>query len=177
MRPSLYHEHDYTRAWPGEQDVHGRAPRPRYSEFDDEEGLVYVVYVEESVVDAITRPNAIYNSDYGRLVNRPHLQVKLAPKSHWIYGAVPYEPSATTLVLWWRRPRQYARIHTTWPFEEDGELTLFTEDQRALALRVRLTAYDQERGHAATGYAVVEVLSRHRDAPGLSEDLTRVYRS
>jgi hypothetical protein len=125
------------------------------------------VYTEPGVTREISPPNAIYNVEYGKLINRPHYHFKVVERSHWIYQGVPYIPTDLTLVLWWRRPHRYRRHNGgIFPFNVGDQLILMTDGQKTPAFAVRVTAYDQKRGISATGHVVVEVLHRYNTTPG-----------
>ena len=162
LRPARFHSHA-PQIWPGEDDVHGSAPRPRYGEFPREPGTTYVAYADDDEVRdvALMQISAIYMPGYAQLfAGRPAFEFKFAGADHWIYNGVaaPIEPDETA-VLWWRRPIRTLRQMDdyTFPRDLDTAIRLFSATTREYACTGFVRAFDQAGGRAATGYVVVDV--------------------
>jgi len=181
MRPSLWHQHtlsdDY---FPGDDDVHGVHPRPRAHEFDRAPGQKLLAYVDFEVEEALTDATSIYRVEYDRLARESiHIEFKFVNRSHWIYEEAPTSSLTPVLVAWWRRPRQFSRQSTIFPWiPDDGDRSIFMLfDANTLlpVVRVRLLMFDQEDGRAATGWVALEFISIVSNVPGISADFERVY--
>ena len=179
LRPARFHRHDPT-YWPGEDDVHGSAPRPRYHKFGAEPGTTYVAFADhDSLRDtSLTRIAAVYMPFFQNLfAKRPAFQFKIVPGTHWIYNGVAADiVPMQTIILWWRRPISTLKKldDYTFPWDLDTPMRFFTAGTHEYACAGMLRAFAQDQGRAATGYAVVDV----KDvgwAPGIAADLRRAF--
>jgi len=167
MRPSRFHRHADDSQWPGEQDVHGRRPGPRYGDFGRSSTVEYVAYLDDDVTFALSSPQAIYNERYGEWRDRPHYEMRLVARRHWIYSAAPSLVNRRSLVMWWRRPRRYRHVNGgIFPFAVGQRLHLLTGAQRTPAFTVLVVGYDQQRGRAATGHMFVDFVTHYDATPG-----------
>jgi len=173
MRPSYYHRH-YDDTFPGDVDVHGQHPRPRAHQFDSEPGLEFAAYVDSDVEESLMHPNVMYTQEFGPLARESAaIRFKLVARPHWLYDTV----AADEYLLWWHRPRKFVHEVTIFPWypsSSHDEFILFDAAAMMPVVRVRLRAFDQERGRAATGWAVVRFTSPVTLVPGIAAELRRV---
>ena len=65
MRPSFYHNHQSVKTYFGDDDVHGKLPRPRAHEFDDAPGIPLVAFTDTNVEASLEDASSIYREDFG----------------------------------------------------------------------------------------------------------------
>jgi hypothetical protein len=107
---------------------------PSYAGFGRLPGSVLRAYVDASVSDALTAPDAVYSPEHARLVNEVHFEFKFTSAHDAVY----------------RRPRRYARVQFPW---RPGD-TLVLIDAAGEARTVTLERYWHRLGGTpATGYA------------------------
>ena len=117
------------------------------------------VYTDARVQAALVEPRALYDAErYGTLVLAEHLEFALAPARVAHVRMLLLEDER---LLYFRRPRKYARTLVRFPFELDVELVLFDVNSREPRMRVTLLEYNYDLTRPlTTGYVVVRVLEQ-----------------
>lgn len=147
----------------------GFYPQPRYGEFDREPGLVYTVFVDEEVADTLASLDAIEFPFITELLAEPHYECKLVAKERDVSFALTDQ---TQLLVWVRRPRQYAATMPYMTINIGDPIVLMSRATTEAAIFATIAAvYDL----GATGFWVIDI-DEIQPALNVAGDLQRVYR-
>jgi hypothetical protein len=166
-----------SRYYPGDDDVRGAAPRPRYSQFGNLGGPLFVAYFDPDDArtggDELSRDDtllAIYGhgdiDTYASLLGkRPHYEFRTARADHYLRQSAPLagardgEVVGAQLLMWFKRPIAVLRRTgdaASFPWPLDAPMRFFGARTREYIFDGTLERYDLQPG-AATGYAFVRI--------------------